>query len=205
MPLKRFTRLGQSKRPASFIPWQDLPVIMTALRQRVELKPENTASAAMQLLILTWQRAGEILNVEWPDIDFEQKTMKLRGELSKCRKDVVLPLSDQAIDVFKALQRHPDATYVFTKTNEPQKRMTINSLIQICQAVSGKSPHSFRSTARKWAVDRKYPETAIEIQLTHIDGPQVREAFETENQLLAPRREMMQAWADRLGPITINH
>jgi integrase len=160
----------------------------------------------MQLLILTWQRADEILNVEWPDIDFEQKTMKLRGELAKCRKDVVLPLSDQAIDVFKALQRHPDATYVFTQTDDHQARMTVNSLIRICQAVSGKkiSPHSFRSTARKWAVDKKYPETAIEIQLTHI-GPQAREAFETENQLLVLRREMMQAWADRLGPITINH
>ncbi len=67
-------------------------------------------SSAIVLLIETAARRGELWAIEWRDIDYERKTLLLRGEDAGASKTGqantrrTVPLSPRAVDAFKALE-----------------------------------------------------------------------------------------------------
>lgn len=54
---------------------------------------------AMQLLILTGVRPGELRQAEWQEFDFEKKVWNVPAERMKMRRPHLVPLSSQAIDL----------------------------------------------------------------------------------------------------------
>jgi integrase len=69
--------------------------------------------AAVQLLILTGQRRGEIAGLMWREIDLEKGLISLPRERVKNNKSHEIPLSPQAIAVIKRLPRMSEQ-YVFS-------------------------------------------------------------------------------------------
>ena len=67
------------------------------------------AIAALRLLILTGARLGEILQLRWQDVDFEQRALRLRD--SKTGQKVIF-LSRPALDVLTAIPRVASNPYV---------------------------------------------------------------------------------------------
>jgi integrase len=68
-----------------------------------------------QLLVMTGQRRDEIASMSWNEIDFEARTWTLPRERSKNDRAHVVPLSEQAIAIFKDIPRIASkAGYVFT-------------------------------------------------------------------------------------------
>ena len=63
---------------------------------------------AVQLLILTGQRRGEVMGMRWPDIDLTERRWIIAGERNKSGRDHIVPLTDAAIDMIKALPRVHD-------------------------------------------------------------------------------------------------
>lgn len=51
------------------LPWQEMNIFMTQLHQQ-----EGIASKALELLILTACRSGEVRLTTWEEFDLEQKT-----------------------------------------------------------------------------------------------------------------------------------
>jgi len=54
---------------------------------------------AMQLLILTGVRSGELRQAEWQEFDFERKVWNVPAERMKMRCSHLVPLSSQAINL----------------------------------------------------------------------------------------------------------
>jgi len=59
----------------------------------------------VRLLILTAQRRGEITNLCWSDIDFDNQTLTIPAERTKSNRRQVLPLTPAAIDILAGLPR----------------------------------------------------------------------------------------------------
>jgi integrase len=66
----------------------------------------------VKLLALTGQRAAEIGNLRWDEIDFDKKLISLPAERTKNGRPHEVPLSDAAIAILKQ-QRAPNREFVF--------------------------------------------------------------------------------------------
>ena len=70
-----------------------------------------------KLLLLTGARRSEIAEATWSEIDLAAKTLTLPASRTKNAEPRVIPLSDSAVDIIKALKRiEGKAGFIFTVT-----------------------------------------------------------------------------------------
>jgi integrase len=68
----------------------------------------------VRLLILTGQRRSEVGGMEWRELDLERGLWTLPGSRSKNKRQHVLPLSPQAVEIIKGLPRFSESRFVFS-------------------------------------------------------------------------------------------
>ena len=66
----------------------------------------------MKLALFTGMRKGEILNLQWKDINFDYNLIHLRD--TKSGKDNTIPLNTEAKKLFDSLPKEDVSSYVFT-------------------------------------------------------------------------------------------
>ncbi|NDE91718.1 MAG: integrase, partial [Alphaproteobacteria bacterium] len=88
-----------SKHHAS-VPLSELPGLLKAMKA---YQGEPLTIAAMQLLALTFVRTNELIAAKWEEIDWNREEWHIPKERMKKRRPHVVPLSRQAIAIFKTL------------------------------------------------------------------------------------------------------
>lgn len=107
--VKRFP----DKRNERFLSEAELVKLGEALRE-AEAAGENPAGlSVIRLLIFTGARRDEIAGLEWEEIDFENRVLRLRDSKTGQR---ILPLNPGALTILSAQARVDDAKYVFPAT-----------------------------------------------------------------------------------------
>jgi integrase len=105
---------------------------------------------AMQLLILTGVRPGELRQAEWQEFDFEKKVWNVPAERMKMRRPHLVPLSSQAIDLLNQLKPMTGAgALLFPGRNNPKKPMSDMALTVLVRRIgyAGRvTGHGFRHT-----------------------------------------------------------
>lgn len=180
-------------------------------------RPKSTYAA--EFVILTGVRKGQALAAEWTEIDWENRLLtspwrKASGEQGhktgkKTKGDYVTPLSDDAMDVLRTMKKWQEdnginSKFVFSSEGNPHGRKssghirhhTINAFMQRSLNYPGITIHGFRATFSTWATEHDYDEIDIEMQLGHVVGSAVRNAYKRDANRIEQRRLMMQAWAD---------
>src|SRR5215212_2637129 len=71
---------------------------------------------AIQLLILTAQRRGEVTTMRWSDLDFERGVWTIPAAVAKNARVHEVPLSQPVLDVLSAIPRFVVSNLVFTTT-----------------------------------------------------------------------------------------
>ena len=119
----------------------------------------------------------------------------------KARREHVVPLPSPAIAMLRRLQSiSGDRTHLFFGRDDRNKPMSVNTTRQALKALgwSGTySPHGTRTTGSTRLNEMGYRADAIEAQLAHAEPNSVRRTYNHAT-YLDERREMMQAWADKL-------
>jgi integrase len=158
---------------------------------------------ALRLLPLLFVRPGELRQAEWSEIDFDAEQWNIPGEKMKMRLPHIVPLSRQAVVIFRELQPLTGhSKYVFPSGRsfiEPMSNSAINSALRRMgygkDVITG---HGFRATART-IIDEvlQIRPDFIEHQLAHaVRDPNGRAYNRTA--FLDERRKMMQLWSDYL-------
>jgi integrase len=75
---------------------------------------EPVYAGFIKLLILTGQRLREVSEMEWTEIDLDAKLWTLPGKRAKNGVEHTVPLSDQTVEILKALPRFAGSDFVFT-------------------------------------------------------------------------------------------
>lgn len=164
---------------------------------------------AMWFMIYTFVRTKELRFAEWKDfkIDVEEPLWTIPAENMKARREHLVPLSYQTIELLEQMQDYsgPDG-FVFQQEKNAQKPMSMNTLIFALYRMgyhSRATMHGFRATASTilnesglWHPD------AIERQLAHQEGNKVRAAYDRSLHM-EQRRKMMQWWADHVDSLMI--
>lgn len=150
---------------------------------------------AILFTILTASRVGESVPARWDEIDWENKIWSVPPERRKDQKPYPhrVPLSDQAIELLKSIERKGEAVFCFDADNLGSRY----SLSHLLKRMTGTKAtmHGFRSTFRDWAAENGVPDVVAEKCLMHATGNAVVQAYQRSD-LLEQRRSVMQAWAD---------
>ena len=80
------------------MPYREVPDFVQALQRRAA-----TAARALEFLILTAARTGEVLGLSWDEIDFERAQWKLPSARMKAGREHRVPLSQRAIDILRQM------------------------------------------------------------------------------------------------------
>lgn len=164
--------------------------------------------AALKLAPLVFVRPGELRTAEWAEIDLDAFEWRIPASKMKMKKDHLVPLSTQAVDLLRGL--HPvtgHGKFVFPglRTGDrPMSENTINGALRGMGIASDvHTAHGFRAMARTM-LDEVLGERVdlIEHQLAHL----VKDANGTaynRTAHLAGRRMMMQRWSDYLDKLRI--
>jgi integrase len=175
------------------LPYQKLPSFMKQLRSR---QNHGVGAVALEFLILTASRSGEVLNTQWCEIDFDQKIWTLLPHRTKQGRQHQVPLSDRAVELLlRQRQSSNSSPYIFTGYSGKEP-LTQTSMRNIMRAMGfSETIHGFRSSFRDWAGDlTHFARNDIEECLGHAVGDATERAYR-RSQALEKRREILEAWA----------
>ena len=167
----------------------------------------GTAARAVEFLILTAARSGEVRGATWAEFDLKQRAWTISGERMKAGEEHSVPLSDEAMGLLKTLPRFEGSEFVFpAPRGGVLSDMTLSAVIKRINKDTenryidpkAKRPitiHGFRSTFRDWVAEQtSYPNIVAEKALAHVVGNKVEAAYR-RGSLWQKRVLMMQEWA----------
>ena len=194
--LPKPVRKGIGPQPA--LPYAQLPAFMAALRAR----EPSPSTRALEFLILTAARSGEVRGATWDEIDLERGLWTIPAERMKMDRAHRVPLSTAALAVLEATPKLEGTPLIWPgrALQKPMSDMTLALLTKKggwTDPRSGRlaTPHGFRSTFRDWAAEvTTYPNEMAEIALSHDVGTATERAYRRGDQL-EKRRAMMEDYS----------
>ena len=78
------------------LPWSEIGAFMTRLRDQ-----RGASALALQFVILTAARTGEVLGARWSEVDLRDAMWTVPGNRIKAGREHRVPLSDVAMDVLR--------------------------------------------------------------------------------------------------------
>lgn len=177
----------------------ELPALLEAIES---YNGSPLTSYAIKLLALTFVRTGELIGARWDEVDTARAEWLIPAERMKMKRDHIVPLSRQALNILKDLKALTgNRDYIFFSASNKEKHMSNGAILGALRRMgySGKmTGHGFRALASTILNEqRKYHQDVIERQLAHAERNEVRAAYNRADYLLE-RKKMMQEWADYL-------
>jgi integrase len=177
------------------LPYAELPDFLSKLR-----KQDGTAPRALEFLILTAARTGEVIGARWTEFDLLDKVWTVPAARMKAHREHRVPLSPRALAILSEMQaaRRGDADdgFVFPggKVAKPLSNMAFLMLLRRMDR-SDLTAHGFRATFKTWASERSnFQNEIVEASLAHTIGGKVEQAY-MRGDLFEKRRRLIQQWA----------
>lgn len=173
-----------------------------------------TTRTALRLAPLLFVRPGELRAMKWADLDLDggdnpggdNPTWTIPAANQKSRRDHVVPLAHQAVDLLRALHPltgHREFVFPGLTGGRPMSENTMNAALRRLgydtrTEITG---HGFRAMARTILHETLgFAPEVIEHQLAHAVPDPLGRAY-NRTKFLDQRRQMMQTWADHLDTI----
>lgn len=174
------------------LPYQQIHAFVQELRQKKGIGPK-----ALEFLILTGARSGEVLGAKWDEFDLAASVWTIPAERMKAGREHRIPLSARAIAIIKTMLAGKQCEYVFTGPTG-KRGMSNGALLAVIKgmpAYAGYVPHGFRSTFRDWASETTgFANETLELALAHTIKDKAEAAYRRQDQL-PKRAKLMEQWA----------
>jgi len=160
---------------------------------------------ALRLLLVTAQRKGEILNVEWSELDLETGWWTIPKEKAKNELSHRVPLSKMAIELLKELQPLTGAyKYLFPSRDNKEAHLTewvlsgaINKNFEQIGVAEKFTPHDLRRTAASHMTSMGISRLVVSKILNHaergITAVYDRHSYDNE------KRHALDSWGNQLN------
>ena len=178
--------------------YRDVPAFIGKLREQ-----ETVAAAALELLILTASRTGEVLGARWDEFDLDAKVWTVPAARMKAARAHRVPLPERALEILTELAEVRTGELVFPGQRAaqavpgvalPLSNMAFTMLLRRME-LGDVTVHGFRSAFRDWCGDAShFPREVAEAALAHVIGDKAEQAYRRSD-ALEKRRELMEAWA----------
>jgi len=190
--------------------YKEMPRFTTAIRSH-----GGVGVLALQFVILTAARTGEVLGADWREIDFENKLWIVPASRMKAGREHRVPLSEPALQI---LERQRAAWFEIEARRHRKtlkagekgpvgpvfwgqlagKGLSNMSLLAVLRRMGHDdlTSHGFRSSFRDWAAEEtEFQSEVVEMALAHTIRSKVEAAYR-RGDLFQKRRDLMDRWAD---------
>lgn len=173
------------------LPYSAVPNFLQRLRER-----ESVGRVALEALILTAARSGEIRGAMWSEFDLEAGLWTVPATRMKMGRVHVVPLSGEAIAVFEHARKFrvgaSDLVFPGQKLKKPLSDMTLLKILRDTDLEV--TVHGFRSAFRDWVAEQTdYAGEIAEAALAHTVSNKVEAAYRRTD-FLDKRRLLMRDW-----------
>jgi integrase len=176
------------------LPFQQVPDFVAQLRQR-----DAIAARALEFVILTAARSGEVLGARWSEIDRQARIWTVPGERMKAGVEHRVPLVDRALEILDEVEKLRRGEFIFPsfRADKPLSNMAFDALMTRMGVRA--TTYGFRSSFRDWAGETTtFPREVAEAALAHAVGDATERAYR-RGDALEKRRALMKAWEAHLG------
>lgn len=201
-PMRAVNQLmGGIKQPKgsnfAAMPHKDVPAFVASLRA----SEASVGRLALQFLILTACRSGEVRGATWQEIDLEAAEWRIPAERMKAGKEHIIPLVPAAIDILKEMRglfqhRPTDLVFPGTKKGKALSDATLAKVLRVNKGFG--TVHGLRSTFRDWAAETGFNNDWAEAALAHSVSKQEGRtvaAYKRTTFFDQRRDRLMPAWA----------
>lgn len=172
------------------LPFQDAGAFMHDLRAR-----PGIAARALEFLILTAARTGEVIGAQWPEIDLRARVWTVPAGRMKGGREHRVPLSVAVTAILERMARVRESDFVFPGDQRAMLSNMALLMLLRCMGRRDLTAHGFRSTFRDWAAERtNFPNEVLEMALAHVVSDATEAAYR-RGDLFEKRRRLMDAWA----------
>jgi integrase len=186
------------------LPVESAPEFMAELRDR-----SASAARALEFLILTAARRGEVEGATWGEIDLGKRIWSIPKERMKNARGHTVPLSTAALSILKTRTPGAENDLVFPGESA-DGGFSEGALERVIDRMNDRhdkprwidpksgdrqiTPHGFRATFRTWCADKGVSRDLAEACLSHATTSKA-EAPYLRTDVLERRRPVMEAWA----------
>lgn len=173
---------------------EELPKLMRSL---IMSNLSVSTRCLIEWQLLTLVRPSEASGARWTEIDLDTKLWTIPAERMKAKREHVVPLSPQALDileVMKPISAHRE--YVFPSRNNPKQPMnsqTANAALKRIGYGQKLVAHGLRSIASTAMNEAGFNSDVIETALSHVDKDEVRRAY-NRALYIEQRKELLSWW-----------
>lgn len=173
------------------LPYPEVPAFFKLLGER-----DAMAARALELLILTAARSGEVLGARWQELNLAGGIWTVPGERMKAGRPHRVPLSDPAVRLLTQLNEVRQSEFVFPGQREGKQLSGMSMEMQLRRMnFHHITVHGFRSSFRDWAGEEtNHPREVAEAALAHVVGDATERAYRRAD-ALERRRGLMEDWA----------
>jgi integrase len=184
----------QPKKDGHFaaMPYAQVPGFVAKLGER-----ESVGRLALEALILTAARSGEIRGAIWSELDLQAGLWTIPAERMKMGRAHTVPLSPEAITVFERAKKFKagvgDLVFPGQNVRKPLSDMTLLKILRDMDL--SVTVHGFRSAFRDWVAEQTdFAGEIAEAALAHTVSNKVEAAYRRTD-FLDKRRLLMREWS----------
>lgn len=179
--------------------FEAVPDFIGRLRER-----EATAALALEFVILTAARSGEVRGATWSEVDLDAKLWTVPAVRMKAGREHRVPLSARALEILAKVRPlangRRDAVLFPAASGKPLSDAAFSALLKRMGVGGELTPHGFRSSFRDWAGEvSSFPREVAEQALAHVVGDATERAYR-RGDALSKRAVLMEAWAGYCEP-----
>lgn len=175
------------------MPYEDAPEFMAGLRAA----PFAIGRHALQFLILTAPRSGEVRKARWREVDMDAAEWRVPAQNSKTGKEHIIPLVPAAVtlleDMVGLFAPKPD-DLIFPGLKGMMSDATLSKALK-AGGGGEYTVHGFRSTFRDWAADTGFADSWCEAALAHGNPDKTEAAYRRTTFFNQRREKLMPGWA----------
>jgi integrase len=157
----------------------------------------------LRFIALTGCRSSEAAELPWAEIDLDQRVWTLSAERSKNKREHMVPLTDELMDLLT--NRLPQGgDYVFAGTTAPH--LYASRLCVVCKRLCKRvrrigfqefTPHDLRRTVETGMAAARVPREYRDRVLNHVD-PSVGAVHYNVYDYVDEKRQALALWAKRV-------
>ena len=206
--LKHHAPVKQTVEHFPCISWEEMPELLGAMKANPGGADPMTLGG-LHLLMLTFVRTTELIAADWSEINWKEKVWTIPAERMKgkrgSRKEHLVPLSDQALEVLESLRQITGPDGMIFKSIRSKTGYISNNTLNMALKRMGFDErmcgHGFRSLALTNIQERlKIDLRVVDRQLAHIEKNKVTAAY-NRAEYLDERTKMMQQWGDLIDTV----
>ena len=186
-------KAGNGRRHHAALPWAEVPAAVEAIRT---CAAPPAARLALEFLVLTAARSGEVRGARWDEIDRDAATWTIPAARMKGRREHRVPLSARALAILEEAKALGGGSGLVFPSARAGREMQPGQLAKaMAKAGLAATAHGFRSSFRDWGSERtNAPRAVMEAALAHTI-PNAAEAAYARSDLFEKRRDLMDRWA----------